>query len=180
MNSHNPSWREESPYGDPSRGPPARPCWLVTASPTSRPPVPLDPKRQQREQVQPEAVHEVPVQRRRAEGGHGRGTRQPPEASEYVPQAAETAQHVKPVQRGEDVEERAAGTGREEQPLGGELTPRYHLSRDEQQPETQRGPDEVGGDAPPPGLEHGARGEQKDRVEVQNRREVGGATAPRC
>src|SRR5216117_2768762 len=110
MNSHIPSLREGMPYGEPSMRAPARPCWLVTASPTSRPPVPLDPKRQPREQVQ----------RRRAEGGYGRGTRQPPEASEHVPQAAETAQHVKPVQRGEDVEERAAGTGREEQPLGGE------------------------------------------------------------
>src|SRR5205823_9924405 len=82
------------------------------------------------------------------------------------------ARQGEPVQGGEDIEKRAAGTGREEQALGGKLAPRHYLSDDEYETQAERDPDQVRGDAPPAGFEDGARGKQEGGVEVENRRQA--------
>src|SRR5207237_1223408 len=89
--------------------------------------------------------------------GHGRRTRRV-EASQHVAQTAEAAQQVEPVQGGEDIEKRAAGTGREEQALGGELAPRHYLTGDEYETQAERDPDQVTGAAPTTGGAAGVGG----------------------
>src|SRR5437870_9164223 len=84
MNSHIPSFRDGMPYGDSSSRAPGRAPTVIAASPTAPPAVSarLHPNDQDHEQVQPQHVHEMPIQRRRPERGHRHGN-DPTEATLY-------------------------------------------------------------------------------------------------
>src|SRR5256885_1786446 len=104
MNIQMPSLRDATPNGDGS-------CMAVSSA----------TQRQQREEIEPEDGHEVPIERRRLERRPRQDARCEPAL--HIAKAAETAEHMQRVQHGEHVEERAARTRRQKHVLHSELAP---------------------------------------------------------
>src|ERR1700694_3064639 len=116
MNSHITSFLESMPNGDSSN---TAPCPKATAISDSLtlPPVDLEPQSKDRQEIEPENIHEVPVERCRVQSTQRRPRHRRVEPGKDVPQCRHAAEQMQRVECGKDVEEGAAGVGVEEQTL---------------------------------------------------------------
>src|SRR5882762_6304202 len=153
MNIQMPSLRDGTPNGEGS---------LATVSSAT--------DRQECEQVDPEDGHEVPVERGGLEGCRCQYSAGQPAL--YIEQPAQTAEDVQRVQRGEQVQEGAARTAGDEQVLRGELAPGQDLAEDEQQSQHECGVQRSHGLPAPRDLERHAAHEQRQRVQIEQRRQL--------
>src|SRR5258706_4919820 len=161
MNIQMPSLGDGTPSGD---GSPPAACLLAMATAGST------TDHQERKEIHPQYRHKVPVQRRRLvrpqrqyAGGH------PPLD---VCETTEAAQHVRAMKRGKYVEESAARPGRQNLLLCDELPPCQNLTDEEQQSQPDSDMQAEGGVPAAGRFQYHAAGEQHERVDVEQRRQL--------